>query len=276
MMEEIKCILSTKELLDRVKTEIPAAKFCTRYFREDEEFMTLLRQYQKQSFVYLLVNTYMDKKCVIYVGKSSDQYNRVVMHKSNFEFEELYLFMVPVKKQKEIEEKMIGVFAPLYNKACNEDRLKEMSAIGLKYDEYKSYERIREDIQLLLNNHKMQPIMFFLPQKYVLALKDQARKEGVDINEYLSTLLEKEIPEESVLQSVRNCNFEEAVDSEVVTAKQYAQLWGKSVEQIKVHCRNGRIPAYKQKRDWLIPRSAPYPEDRRKIKHISKTYQKNT
>lgn len=51
---------------------------------------------------------------------------------------------------------------------------------------------------------------------------------------------------------------------EVLTANEYAEKHKKSVEQIKVFCRNGRIwGAQKIGRDWVIPKDAPYPADSR-------------
>lgn len=50
----------------------------------------------------------------------------------------------------------------------------------------------------------------------------------------------------------------------VLTASEYAEKHNKSVEQIKVFCRNGRIwGAKKIGRDWVIPEDAPYPTDTR-------------
>lgn len=50
----------------------------------------------------------------------------------------------------------------------------------------------------------------------------------------------------------------------LITAAEYGKQNGKSVEQIKVLCRNGRITgATKIGRDWMIPADAPYPTDGR-------------
>lgn len=50
----------------------------------------------------------------------------------------------------------------------------------------------------------------------------------------------------------------------LITAAEYGKVHGKSVEQIKVLCRNGRIyGARKIGRDWMIPADAPYPTDGR-------------
>lgn len=53
---------------------------------------------------------------------------------------------------------------------------------------------------------------------------------------------------------------------DLMTVNEYANMHGKSVEQVKVFCRQGRIPgATKVGRDWLIARENAdyYPEDRR-------------
>lgn len=51
---------------------------------------------------------------------------------------------------------------------------------------------------------------------------------------------------------------------DVLTAAEYAKKHNKSVEQVKVFCRNGRIwGAKKIGRDWVIPADAPYPADTR-------------
>lgn len=50
----------------------------------------------------------------------------------------------------------------------------------------------------------------------------------------------------------------------VLTASEYAEKHNKSVEQVKVFCRGGRIwGAKKIGRDWVIPEDAPYPADTR-------------
>lgn len=52
--------------------------------------------------------------------------------------------------------------------------------------------------------------------------------------------------------------------SNLISAAEYGKKHGKSVEQIKVLCRNGRIlGASKFGRDWMIPADAPYPPDGR-------------
>lgn len=50
----------------------------------------------------------------------------------------------------------------------------------------------------------------------------------------------------------------------LLTASEYGDLHGKSVEQVKVYCRSGRIlGAVKMGRNWMIPADARYPADGR-------------
>lgn len=49
------------------------------------------------------------------------------------------------------------------------------------------------------------------------------------------------------------------------SVQEYAKKHNKSVEQVKVFCRKGRIlGAKKIGRDWVIPTSSPYPYDKRR------------
>ncbi len=56
----------------------------------------------------------------------------------------------------------------------------------------------------------------------------------------------------------------ETLEHNLVTVTEYGKIHKKSVEQIKLLCRHGRIAgAEKIGRDWMIPADAPYPKDRR-------------
>ena len=50
----------------------------------------------------------------------------------------------------------------------------------------------------------------------------------------------------------------------LIDAREYALRHGKSIEQIKVYCRNGRLKGARQiGKCWAIPEDTPYPEDGR-------------
>lgn len=96
------------------------------------------------------------------------------------------------------------------------------------------------------------------------------RKEYPDMNSYPGTTVAY-VTDAYTLLIIDITPFKPLFDVRVNTAIQnlltvpeYAALHGKSVEQIKVFCRNNRIPgATKKGRDWLIPADAPYPLDER-------------
>lgn len=80
------------------------------------------------------------------------------------------------------------------------------------------------------------------------------------VTDSLQLVVEDISPFLSVFESVKATVPIESV----FTASEYAEKHNKSVEQIKVFCRNGRIwGAKKIGRDWVIPVDAPYPTDTR-------------
>lgn len=56
----------------------------------------------------------------------------------------------------------------------------------------------------------------------------------------------------------------QTVIDKLVTITEYAKTHNKSIEQVKVFCRTGRIPGAKKiGRDWVLSVDAPYPVDQR-------------
>lgn len=80
------------------------------------------------------------------------------------------------------------------------------------------------------------------------------------VTDSLQLVIEDISPFVSVFESVKATVPIESV----LTASEYAAKHRKSVEQIKVFCRRGRIwGAKKIGRDWVIPEDSPYPTDTR-------------
>ena len=263
----MKNIMSMQQLCRRVKELVPSTEFIAKYPATDGDLLLILKQYSKTAVIYLLVSKWEQKKCIIYIGKSINQYTRMLAHKKKYQYDELYLFSVPLEQQAKAESYLIENIKPLYNVSCNEIRRKEIEKLGIEQDGYKSREQILEDIGMLTKNREMVSSAFYIHQKYVVALEMEAKKRGKTASRYLEEILEMEISEEALIDAVRECGEKRQRILELITAKEYAKKNGRSVEQIKVYCRNGRIPgAYKHERDWVIPSSAPYPEDRRKKK----------
>ncbi len=87
-------------------------------------------------------------------------------------------------------------------------------------------------------------------------MEDYPGKDIAQINDDKSLLIFDTTPFEYLLKESEN-SMEKQND---ISAKEYADKHNKSVEQIKVLCRSGRIEgARKIGRDWLIPENAPYP-----------------
>ena len=261
----MKNIMGIQKLCRKVKEIMPCMEFIAKYVATDKELFMLLKQYSKMAVIYFLVNNWEQKKCVIYIGKSVNQYTRMLAHKKKYEYDELYLFSVPLELQNEAESMLIEEIRPLYNVSCNEARRKEMEELGIHQEGYKSKGQISEDIRLLTKNREMISAVFYIHQKYTRALELEAEKIDKTVSGLLEEILEREFSQETLMNAVRECKKNTSGIPELITAKEYARRNGRSVEQIKVYCRNGRIPgAYKHERDWVIPSSAPYPEDRRK------------
>lgn len=80
------------------------------------------------------------------------------------------------------------------------------------------------------------------------------------ITDSLQLVIEDITPFVAVFESVKAT----APIESVLTASEYAALHNKSVEQVKVFCRSGRIwGAKKVGRDWIIKADTPYPTDTR-------------
>lgn len=263
--------ITTNSLLAKVRLIAPEASFHAKYYAGDSDLITLLKEYEHKSFVYFLVSHYNGQKYIIYIGRSSDQSNRIILHNANYEYDELYLFSVPVSKQGGVERTLIAAFEPIYNIEHNRTLADELKSIGVEYGKFKSREQINSDIQLCLNNHQIDIVTYMLPKKYIVALDSLAKEQGCNTNKVLSDILNEALPGEIVMESVHS--VDKTLPSEMVSAQEYADIHGKSVEQVKVLCRSGRLPhAYKKGRDWLVPRTETYPSDRRRKENRSEIW----
>lgn len=88
------------------------------------------------------------------------------------------------------------------------------------------------------------------------------------INDDFTVIIKNFLPFEVLFEINSNCTI-----YDYISVAEYAQSVGKSIEQVKVHLRNGRIPnARKVGRDWIIHKDsiAYYPTDNRVTsgKHI--------
>ena len=102
---------------------------------------------------------------------------------------------------------------------------------------------------------------FALPAAVFLALEKEAAQHGSNCSEWLLRILEKELGKKITVELDRG----ETLETNLVSAKSFANRHERSVEQAKQYLRKkGRVEGgIKLGRDWLMPRDARLPEDLR-------------
>jgi hypothetical protein len=57
----MECCVTNKEIFKKIlqlKNDLVEFDFCAKYYADDSELTTLLRQYEKTPFIYMLTHTY--------------------------------------------------------------------------------------------------------------------------------------------------------------------------------------------------------------------------
>ena len=89
----------------------------------------------------------------------------------------------------------------------------------------------------------------------------QAEKQQCTCSELLQSILENTYPQEIA----KMIPLQEQPETNLISSQAYGKSNGRSQEQIKVYCRNHRLPgAIRIGRDWVLPRDTRFPEDHRK------------
>ena len=124
----------------------------------------------------------------------------------------------------------------------------DVSVLGTLLFNFKNFEQFGLD-RGAGNWKEEYPALMAVPGKDLAYVTDSSQLVIEDIYPFLSVF-------ESVKATVSI--------EDVLTVAEYADKYNKSVEQVKVFCRTGRIwGAKKIGRDWVIPADAPYPSDAR-------------
>ncbi len=80
---------------------------------------------------------------------------------------------------------------------------------------------------------------------------------------YITDSYELVISDITPFNRLFNVSIEVDLES-ILSVAEYGKLHNKSIEQVKLFCRMGRIPgAIKKSGIWFIPADAPYPQDER-------------
>lgn len=247
----------------------PHIKFVAAYPATDPNLSTFMKYYDNCTFIYCLTVNTDDKQIIIYIGQSSNQYARTLSHRKKYDYDNIYLFSVPRNEKNEIEEEAIKHFKPLYNRQSNHTISEKITSVGVHHDEYKTKQQILNDIKRWKESYQIISKTFHLPAKYVAIIRYVARSKALDENDFIAQILDNMFPSEIFQKALDSEIIDTDENSNLVTTAEYGRINHKSVEQIKVFCRNGRIKnAKKIGRDWMIPVDSPYPEDRRNSKTV--------
>ena len=222
-------------LISQVQNETTLLEFVARYNTTEECVNACMQGYKGRSFVYLLTTDFEGTECCIYVGKTKSQYTRFLAHIKKFDFNHIYLFECDPKYLLESESLIIKKIKPLYNKNLCDKREYEITGL----------------------------FGFSLNSAIYSVLELKSAERHCNCSEMLQLILEEYFHDEIAAELQ---NSQEHLQTNLTTTIKYAKSHGCSRESIKQFLKEkNRISgAVRIGSDWIIPKDAYFPEDRRK------------
>ena len=247
-------------LADRIESGIPQLSFTAYYEAEDPMLLASMRSYRNRAFVYVLAVDVQGKEEYIYVGKTMNQYSRLLQHMENYFFDRVYLFTCEEDILESCEAKTIKLLMPLYNRHHNPNAFRYQRVLNLNYDAVKDAETTLGYLDMWRAYNNSVLYGFALPPVLYSILKCEADAHGRSVSSELTDILEALFAE-----GINSAVMGDAVrKTNLVTTATYAAIHGRSQEQIKQYLhQNGRMVGEKIGRDWVILEDEAYPEDRR-------------
>lgn len=246
---------------NRIKSVAPDLRYVAFYHRDEEGLNSYMKNYEDRSFVYVMTSMYKGKEYYLYVGKSKAQYSRHLANSKKFAHDHIFLYecMEP-ERLTDCERATIIALAPLFNRAHN-PRIEQIKLLlDIDYDATYDAQTIQSYLKKLSDYETLGLFGFALPAAVFLALEKEAVEQGCTCSEWMLKLLEKQLDKKITAELNRG----EILETNLVSAQEYGNQYERSVEQAKVYCKNKRVEGgAKIGRDWLIPRDAKLPEDRR-------------
>ena len=244
----------------RIQEAAPELKYVALYHRDEERLNACMMNYEGRSFVYVLTSMYEGKEYYLYVGKSKAAYSRQLIHAKKYEYDFIYLYECEPEGLTDCERAVITALAPLFNRAYN-PRLEQIKLLlDIDYDATYDAQTIQSYLKRLSDYENLGLFGFALPASVFLALEKEAAEQDCNCSEWLLKLLEKQLGK----KITEKLDQGEMLETNLVSAEEYGNQYERSVEQAKVYCKNKRVEGgAKIGRDWLIPRDAKLPEDRR-------------
>ena len=255
-------------LISQVQNETTLLEFVARYNTTEECVNACMRGYKERSFVYLLTADFEGTECCIYVGKTKSQYTRFLSHIKRFDFDYIYLFECDQKYMLESESLIIKKFKPLYNKKDNPLALRYSQIFNIDYCGFQTFERIEGYLRMKREYENVGLFGFSLNPVIYSVLEKKSIERCCNCSETLQLILE-EIFKDEIATELQNP--QEHIQTNLTTTIKYAKNHGCSRESIKQFLKEkNRISgAVRIGRDWVLPKDAYFPEDRRK-KYLDK------
>lgn len=246
--------------MNRIQEAAPELRFVAFYHRDEERLNACMLNYEGRSMLYVMTSVYEGKEYYLYVGKSKAQYARHLTHMKKYEYDHIYLFECAPEQLGNCEQEVIKALAPLFNRNLNPKLEQIKLLLDIDYDAIYDAQTIQAYLKRLSDYETLGLFGFALPAPVFLALEKEAANQGVSSSEWLLKVLEKELSKKISAELDRG----EKLETNLLSAREYGDQYGRSVEQAKQYCQKGRVAgAVKFGRDWLIPRDAKLPEDRR-------------
>lgn len=246
----------------RVKKVAQDLRFVAFYHRGEERLNACMHDYAGRAFVYVLTSKYEGEEYILYVGKTKTQYTRFLSHSHHYEYDHIYLFECAPEALDRCEAAVIKEFRPLFNRQHNPDAERFKTLFEIDYDAEQSAETIRQYLERYARYKQAGVYGFALPIHLYAALEKESHLQGCNCSDYIQLLLEKALCKETT--KLLTTDQDSNVKTNLISAKEYGKLHGKSREQVKAYLvQQDRIAGIKIGRDWVIPRDAKFPEDMR-------------
>ena len=249
--------------ISRVISTAPELQYVGMYHADENCVKACMTGYAHRSLVYILTVNYDGTEVYLYAGKSRSQYARLLNHLKNYHFHHIYLFECSSDQLTKAEAKVIRGLRPLLNQNHNPDAKHNKQFLGIQYEGRQTEEQI---LRYLENRDNYAPsglYGFALPPAVFAVLMQKASEDGVNCSELLQRILEQNYMPE-IYEALQNSNT--VPQTNLITAKEYGTIHGRSREQVKTYLIQGNrvYGTAKIGRDWVVLKDASFPEDQRR------------
>lgn len=239
-------------------------KFVGVYPTDESSFNACMQIFKNRSFIYILALREENEIQCLYVGKSQSQYARMLDHQKNFDFDVVLLYECEKDILSKCEKQVIELLTPIYNIEHNPKAQVFRNLLGIKSESKHNRENTIKYMEAYETYNKMGTYCYALPAWLNFVVESLAKENNVSANEQLRNMLESMLDQKVILDAI-NTPIDKLSCVNFLSVNEYANLYGKSPEQIKQYLHKERIVgAVKWGRDWIISQDAEYPEDKRR------------